>query len=456
MCGIVGIVSNDPAAPQIYDSLIVLQHRGQDAAGILTFDGEKFHMKKAEGLVSDIFTEKDMFRLKGNIGIGHNRYPTAGCGGVDEAQPFMVESPYGISISHNGNIINYDELKKELMEKDKRLLNSKSDSELLLHVFAIALSKFKTDNLNENHIWQAVNEMYSRVQGAYAIVLYIAGQGLLAIRDPYGIKPLVWGERENSLQKEYMFASESVALDALGFKKIRDVQHGEAIFIDNKKNVFSKKLVNKEFRPCIFEYIYFARPDSVIDNVSVYKSRLRLGESLAKKINRDEVDKVIPVPESARSCALGLSIKLKKKYRDGLVKNRYIGRTFIMPGQKLRQASIKRKLNTQPFEIKNLNILVVDDSIVRGNTSKQIVQMVKSAGAKSVQFASSAPPIRYPCFYGIDFPTKKELIAHNNTVKNIATMIDVDRLYYQEIEDTKNSVTVKNKEIIKPCMACFD
>lgn len=460
MCGIIGIISNTPAAPQIYDGLVVLQHRGQDAAGIITYDGEEFYLKKGEGLVSNIFEEKDMLRLKGGIGIGHNRYPTAGSGGIDEAQPFLVTNPYGIAIAHNGNIYNFDQLKKDLYEKDLRMINSRSDSELIMQVFASALEKENVRNLKPQNIWNSVRSIFQRTRGAFALIMYIAGQGMVAVRDPFGIKPLVWGRRTTSLKEEYIFASESVVLDVLGYEKIRDVKNGEAIFINKKSEVYTKQLANKPLRPCMFEYIYFARPDSIIDDVSVYKTRIRLGEYLANRIKKEKADRpfdrVIPVPESARTCAYSLALKLKKKYREGLVKNRYIGRTFIMPGQRQRQLSIRRKLNAQPLDIRKRDVLLVDDSIVRGNTSRKIVQMVRQTGAKKVFFASSAPPIRFPCFYGIDFPTRKELIAHGRTEEEVGKLIDADKIFYQNIAETINSVALANPKIKKPCMACFD
>ena len=458
MCGVIGIFnSKNDAAVEVYDSLIVLQHRGQDAAGILTFDGDRYHLKKGDGLVRDIFTAQDMANLKGKISIGHVRYPTVGAGGIEDAQPFMSHSPFGIAIAHNGNIYNHHQLKSELFKKDKCLVNSDCDVEVILNVFRSSLQKQRVKNLKLEHIWKAVKSVYRRAHGGYFVVMYIAGHGMLVFKDPHGIKPGVMGERKNGLKTDYMFASETVSLDILGFEVIRDIGAGEAVFIDNDGKVHSKTLQEKNWAPCIFEYIYFARPDTTIDKISVHKARIRMGIKLGKQIKKAKlpIDVVIPVPDSSRSAAYGVSQGLGKPFREGLIKNRYIGRTFIMPNQEIRKKSIRYKLNPIPYEIRKKNVLLVDDSIVRGNTSKQIIQMVRKAGAKKVYFASAAPALTYPCLYGVDIPSRKGLIANQLNTKEIQKKIGADALFYQKLSDLTESTKSHKSFVKKFCTACF-
>lgn len=457
MCGIIGIHSKDPAAPQLYDGLMMLQHRGQDAAGMVTYDGQQMHLKKGDGLVSDVIGQKEVERLQGHTGLGHVRYPTAGTYDSNEAQPFYVNAPYGIALIHNGNLTNTSELRESV--KDHRHLNTQSDSEVLLNILADELAKLKVDKLEAEHVFKAMEAVYKEVKGAYAVIAVIAGQGLLAFRDPYGIRPLIMGERKDELYTESIFASESVALDVLGYDTIRDVAPGEAVWVNLKGERTSKVCASKaKLNPCIFEYVYFARPDSMLDDVSVYKTRLRMGEKLASQIEASKVkiDVVIPVPSTSRHSAVPLAYKLGVKYREGLVKNRYVGRTFIMPGQGNRQRSIRRKLNPIQLEIKGKNVLLVDDSIVRGNTSKKIVELVREMGAKKVYFASAAPPLHHPCVYGIDMPTRKEFVANELTVEETAKQIGADALFYQELEDLSDAVNEGNPKIKRFCMACFD
>ncbi len=458
MCGILGIISNHPVANDLYDGLVVLQHRGQDAAGLATYDGSQIHMKKGNGLVRDVFRTKNMIRLKGNIGIGHVRYPTAGCYREEEAQPFYVNAPFGIVLGHNGNLTNYKKVKNDVVDKDMRHLNTSSDSELLLNVLAHQLIQQKPKgHLTHVQIFDAVKHVYKRIEGGYAVMAMIAGHGLLAFRDPNGIRPLAIGIRKESGKKdEYILASESVAIQTLGFELLRDVQPGEAVYIDQKTHTLhSKQLAKAEFTPCIFEFVYLARPDSMIDGISVYKTRIRMGQKLAKQIKEDknipQIDVIIPVPETSRPIALAMSEVLKVRFREGFVKNRYIGRTFIMPSQHLRQKSIRYKLNPIPLEFKGKNVLLVDDSIVRGNTSRKIVEMVRAAGAKKIYFASAAPPIVNPDVYGIDMPTRAELIANHLTIPQIAKSIGVDKLYYQKIEDLLDCAREGNKKIKNFC-----
>ena len=464
MCGIVGLYNNSPANQDLYDALTVLQHRGQDAAGIATEENGKFFVRKSNGLVRDVFHTRHMAHLKGNIGIGHVRYPTAGSSSALEAQPLYVNSPYGITLAHNGNLTNHEKLAEELFLSDHRHLNTNSDSEVLLNIFAHELQRQNKPDLTKEDIFKAVENMHQRCKGAYAVVANISGHGILAFRDPYGIRPLIYGERiaENG-KKDYMIASESVALDALGFKTIRDVDPGEAIYIDNqgKLHTHSPKS-NLTFTPCIFEHVYFARPDSIIDGSSVYKARVRMGEYLADKILKErpehDIDVVIAVPESSRPSAMELAVRLGVKFREGFVKNRYIGRTFIMPGQKQREKSVKQKLNPLPLEFHDKNVLLVDDSIVRGTTCQQIIQMARDAGAKKVYFASAAPPIRHPNVYGIDMPVKSELIGHGRTDAEIEKAIGADWLVYQDLEDLVQAVIptdVKNKDYKYDC-SVFD
>lgn len=454
MCGIIGIIGQTPVNQTIYDGLTVLQHRGQDAAGIVTVDDEnRFRLRKANGLVSDTFQQVHMLRLQGNSGIGHVRYPTAGSSSVSEAQPFYVNSPYGLTLVHNGNLTNSDELKQKLFTLARRHVNTNSDSEALLNIFAHHLDQSNDLDLSASDIFTAIKQTHQDIRGAYACVAMIIGFGMIAFRDPYGIRPLVLGKRvlENGFT-EYAFASESVALDTIGFEFMRDVNPGEAIYVDFNGNFYSEQCaVSPELCPCIFEYVYFARPDSYIDGVSVYAARVHMGERLGKKIAREwqdlEIDVVIPIPETSTDIALRIAHELGVPYRQGYVKNRYVGRTFIMPGQEQRKNSVRRKLNTISSEFKDKNVLLVDDSIVRGTTSEQIVEMARLAGAKKVYFASAAPEIRYPNVYGIDMPTKNELIAYGRSVEEIAELIGVDRLIFQDLSDLTEAVRQENPSI---------
>ncbi len=453
MCGIVGIAGQSPVNQAIYDALMVLQHRGQDSAGIATIDTDnQFHLRKANGLVSDVFQEVHMQRLQGNTGIGHVRYPTAGSSSVLEAQPFYVNAPYGLSLVHNGNLTNVDELKQKLFQLARRHVNTTSDSEALLNIFAYYLDNMQAFHLSPEDIFYAVKKTHKDIRGAYACVAMIMGHGMVAFRDPFGIRPLVLGKREENGRTEYMVASESVALDAVGFEFIRDVNPGEAIYVTLDGEFYSEQCAdNPKLSPCIFEYVYFARPDSTIDGVSVYAARVHMGERLGKKIAEQwkdaDIDVVIPVPETSNDIALRIAHELGKPYRQGFVKNRYVGRTFIMPGQKQRVSAVRRKLNTITAEFKGKNVLLVDDSIVRGTTSEQIVDMAKAAGAKKVFFASAAPEIRYPNVYGIDMPTSQELIAYGRSTEEVAKLIGVDGLVFQDLEDLKASVQQENPNI---------
>lgn len=457
MCGILGILANSSVSQEIYDGLISLQHRGQDSAGIMTYD-DHFHLKKGNGLVRDVFHTKNMIRLRGNMGIGHVRYPTAGGYDAAEAQPFFVNSPFGIALIHNGNLTNYDEIKEEVLRQNIRYLNTKSDSEALLNVLANEILALRSIELTPDLLFKAMETVFKRLKGSYSVIAMIAGYGLLAFRDPYGIRPLQFGERKKeSLIPEYIFSSETVAIDTLGFDLVADVQPGEVYFIDMQRNVHRKQVAKKHWAPCIFEYVYLARPDSILDNISVYKSRMRMGELLAKQIKKAnlKIDVVVPVPDSSRSSALPLAQALGVKYREGLVKNRYVGRTFIMPGQDIRRKSIHYKLNAIPLELRNRNVLLVDDSIVRGNTSKKIVEMVRRAGAKKVFFASCAPPLVDPCLYGVDMPSRHDFVAHELTTEQIAKFIGVDKLFYQTIDDLLESAKKGNPKIKEFCYACM-
>ncbi|ADL54549.1 amidophosphoribosyltransferase [Gallionella capsiferriformans] len=463
MCGILGVVSYSPANQLLYDGLQVLQHRGQDAAGIATMDGDTIHLHKGNGLVRDVFRTRNMRALQGNTGIAHVRYPTAGSA-VDhnEAQPFYVNSPFGIVLGHNGNLTNAEELKKQLFVQDLRHVNTNSDSEVLLNVLAHELqSKSKGLRLDADSIFAAVSGVHQRCRGAYAVVAIIAGYGLLAFRDIYGIRPLVIGVNETPEGNEYLIASESVALDTLGFKFLRDVAPGEAVFVDFQGRLYTRQCSdNAQLSPCIFEYVYFSRPDSVIDGISVHESRLYMGEYLADKLARIwpdvKIDVVIPIPDSSRPSALQLANRLNILFREGFVKNRYIGRTFIMPGQAMRKKSVRQKLNAIGLEFKGKNVLLVDDSIVRGTTSREIVQMARDAGALKVYFASAAPPVRYPNVYGIDMPSRAELIATGRTDEEICREIGADALIYQDLEDLKSSVRKANPAIAEFEASCFD
>lgn len=446
MCGIVGLFAQTPANQDLYDALTVLQHRGQDAAGIVTEDNGKFYLRKSNGLVRDVFRTRHMKSLQGNIGIGHVRYPTAGSSSCAEAQPLYVNSPYGIVLAHNGNLTNQEELAQELFKTDHRHLNTNSDSEVLINILAHELQTRHKDKLEKEDIFEAVESLHKRCRGAYAVLANISGHGMIAFRDPHSIRPLVYGERNaDNGKKEYMFASESVALDCLGFENITDLKPGEIIYINKEGEKFHHVPdLSQERTPCIFEYIYFARPDSIIDGSSVYKARVRMGEYLANKIKKEwpdhDIDVVIPVPESSRPSAMELAVQLGVKFREGFIKNRYIGRTFIMPGQAERKKSVKQKLNPIPLEFNGKNVLLVDDSIVRGTTSHQIIEMARQAGAKKVYFASAAPPIRYPNVYGIDMPVKSELVAHGKTEEQVQDEIGADRLIYQELDDLIEAV----------------
>ncbi|MFZ7275213.1 amidophosphoribosyltransferase [Avibacterium avium] len=453
MCGIVGIIGQSPVNQAIYDGLTVLQHRGQDAAGIVTIDDEnRFRLRKANGLVSDVFQQVHMLRLQGNAGIGHVRYPTAGSSSVSEAQPFYVNSPYGLTLVHNGNLTNSEQLKKTLFERARRHVNTNSDSEVLLNILAYHLDHIYTQHLSAEDIFHAIKATNNDIRGAYACIAMIIGHGMVAFRDPNGIRPLVLGKREEKGKTEYMFASESVALDVVGFEFVRDVQPGEAVYITFDGKLYAQQCADKpKLNPCIFEYVYFARPDSYIDGVSVYGARVHMGERLGEKIAREwqdlDIDVVIPVPETSNDIALRIAHILNKPYRQGFVKNRYVGRTFIMPGQTQRASAVRRKLNTISSEFKGKNVLLVDDSIVRGTTSQQIVDMARAAGAKKIYFASAAPEIRYPNVYGIDMPTKHELIAYGRDVDEIAKLIGVDKLIFQDLDALTQSVQQENPAI---------
>ena len=438
MCGIVGVAGDIPVGLDIYTALSILQHRGQDAAGIATGNGREFHIRKNEGLVREVFKQRHMDKLKGNMGIGHVRYPTAGESGAGEAQPFYVSSPYGMSLAHNGTLTNADKLRDMLFEQELRHVNSTSDSEVLLNVLALKLIQERGD------VFKAVHELHQCVKGAYAAVAMLLGKGLVAFRDPDGIRPLIIGRRGN----QYMVASESVALTVLGFKVVRNVEPGEAIFIDlDGKMTYASCTLPTKSRPCIFEYVYLARPDSVIDNVSVYKARLRMGERLGERINilapdhSSDIDVVIPIPETSGTIAITLAATIKRPLREGFVKNRYIGRTFIMPGQAQREQGVRHKFSPIDLEFRGKNVLLVDDSIVRGTTSKAIIKMVRECGARRITLASAAPPVRYPNVYGIDMPAEQEFVAYNRTEEEICEYLGTDRLVYQTLDDLQAACT---------------
>ena len=462
MCGIIGIVSTAPVNQALYDGLTVLQHRGQDAAGIMTCDSGKVFLRKANGLVKDVFHTRHMIRLKGNMGIGHVRYPTAGCSSSAEAQPFYVNSPYGIALAHNGNLTNASKIKRDLYMEDLRHINTDSDSEILLNVFAHELQHMGKLRLEVEDVFKAVAGVHRRCEGGYSAAALITGYGIVAFRDAFGIRPLCIGEREDEDgHKEYMVASESVAVDTLGFKLIRELDPGEAVYISADGEMHTQQCAeNPTLSPCIFEHVYFARPDSILDNVHVHKARLRMGEKLATKILREwpehDIDVVIPIPDTSRTAASQLAYTLDVVYREGFIKNRYIGRTFIMPGQKLRKKSVRQKLNPLGLEFKGKNVLLVDDSIVRGTTSAQIIEMARSAGANKVYFASAAPPVRYPNVYGIDMPVASELIAHGRTEEEVAEWIGADRLIFQDLNDLIDSVQEGNPQIKQFDTSVFD
>ena len=460
MCGVVGIFGRQPVNQSLYDALTMLQHRGQDAAGIVTCDGGGLHTKKGTGLVRDVFHTRHMTQLTGNVGIGHVRYPTAGTKTPKETQPLYVNSPYGICLAHNGNLVNYDELAEMLSSTDLRHLNTKSDSEVLLNVFAHELQKGNHNEMMAERIFKAITELHKRVSGGYAVVSLIANNGIVAFRDPYGIRPLVLGRRETVHGLEYMIASESVALDVLDFERVRDVEPGECIYIDNKGRLHSKMCATKtQLSPCIFEYVYLARPDSIIDGLSVYKSRLRIGEQLGEKILEEwpdhDIDVVIPIPDTSRVSAVQVAHRLGLKLRDGFVKNRYVPRTFIMPGQELREKSVKQKLNTIDLEFAGKNVLLVDDSIVRGTTSREIIKIARQAGANKVYFASAAPPVRYPNVYGINMPSADELIAHDCTEEEVEVLIGADQLIYLDLPSLIQAVQYEGVSIHNFDTSCF-
>jgi len=460
MCGIVGVISKAPVNQLIYDALLLLQHRGQDAAGIVTMLDNKCFMHKARGMVRDVFRTRNMRALPGNVGLGQVRYPTAGNAySEEEAQPFYVNAPFGMVLVHNGNLTNATALKKELFDVDRRHINTESDSEVLLNVLAHELELAARDlPLTPAEVFKAVRAVHKRIKGSYAVIALIAGHGLLAFRDPFGIRPLVYGESGTG---DVMVASESVALEGTGNKLTRDVAPGEAIFIDTHGQIHAEQCAeNPSLNPCMFEFVYLARPDSVMDGVSVYQARLNMGETLAQRLIStmppSDIDVVIPIPESSRPSAMQLAHKIGKPYREGFVKNRYVGRTFIMPGQGVRKKSVRQKLNAIGLEFKNRNVLLVDDSIVRGTTSKEIVQMAREAGARKVYLASAAPPVRYPNVYGIDMPTPTELIAHNRSIEEIREFTGADALIYQDVAAMKRVVAALNPKLNGFEASCFD
>ena len=460
MCGIIGIVGQGTVAPSIYDALTILQHRGQDAAGIATLDGKKIRLRKGSGLVRDVFEPEDMQHLRGSVGIGHVRYPTAGLDDSSESQPFYVNSPYGIALGHNGNLINTDALKRELFDSDRRHLNTESDSEVLLNVLAHELQQQQPRHLQPEHVFQAVDAVHSRCKGAYSAIALISGFGVLGFRDLHGIRPVVLGSRQSGGRTEYAISSESVALDVLGFRLERDLKPGETVLITLDGELHTHQSPqHRDHTPCIFEHVYFARPDSMIDDISVYKARLRMGKALARKILRERPDHdiqvVIPVPDTSRTAALPLAYDLNVKYREGFIKNRYIGRTFIMPGQEERKKSVRQKLNAIDLEFRRKNVLIVDDSIVRGTTSKQIIQMAREAGARKVYFASASPPVRYPNVYGIDMPATSELVASGRDEKQIEQELGADWLIYQDLQDLIRACRGGKAGIRKFDTSCF-
>ena len=452
MCGIVGIVGKTPVNQYLYDGLTVLQHRGQDAAGIVTIHNNTFRLRKANGLVKDVFHTRHMLRLQGHIGIGHVRYPTAGTSSSSEAQPFYANAPFGLSLAHNGNLTNADELREWLFSVARRHVNTTSDSEVLLNILAHELQLSESTSLTPDDIFNAVANVHKRVRGAYATVALIVGHGMIAFRDPNGIRPLVFGKRENEHGIEYMVASESVALDACDFEFVRDIAPGETIFFSENGQLHSQQCAdNPVYTPCIFEFVYFARPDSTMDKMSVYASRVEMGTKLGEKIAKEwediDIDVVVPIPETSCDIALQIAKQLDLPYRQGFVKNRYIGRTFIMPGQEQRKKSVRQKLNAIGTEFKGKNVLLVDDSIVRGTTSEQIIDMARAAGAKKVYFASAAPEVRFPNVYGIDMPSANELIAHGRELDDICNLIGADKLIFQSLDDLVTAVGSGNPEI---------
>ena len=461
MCGIVGIVAKSYVNQEIYDALTFLQHRGQDAAGIVTCHDGRFFLRKDNGLVRDVFRTRHMRRLVGNMGIGHVRYPTAGSASAAEAQPFYVNSPYGIALAHNGNLTNTAELSKSIFKSDLRHINTNSDSEVLLNVFAHELQRLGQLVPSEEDIFYAVRQLHRRCLGGYAVITMITGIGIVGMRDPFGIRPLCFGKRESAQGTEYMVASESVALDSAGYTMVRDLAPGECIYITEAGEVFTRQCAEAPvLSPCLFEYVYLARPDSVMDGISVYKARLKMGEYLADQILRDwpdhDIDVVIPIPDTSRTSAVELANKLGVKLREGYIKNRYIGRTFIMPGQTQRQKSVRQKLNPIELEFRGKNVLLVDDSIVRGTTSTLIIEMAREMGAKKVYFASAAPAVRFPNVYGIDMPSVDELVAHGRTDAEVGDMIGADRMIYQDLEDLIRSTQGGGSDIASFDCSVFD
>jgi amidophosphoribosyltransferase len=463
MCGVIGVVGHSAVNQLLYDGLLLLQHRGQDAAGISTAKGKRIHIHRGNGLVRDVFRTRDMRNLQGEMGIGHVRYPTAGsASNSEEAQPFYVNAPFGLVLGHNGNLTNAEELQQDMYRRDRRHINTESDSEVLLNVFAHELQQAVSGlSLDESSIFTAVSALHARVRGAYACVAMIAGYGIVAFRDAYGIRPLALGRHADARGEEWMIASETVAINGLGFTPIRDVAPGECVILTLEGRLYSRVCArHTRLNPCVFEYVYFARPDSVIDGVSVYDARLRMGETLADKVRKQfptgEIDVVMPIPDSSRPAAIQLAMQLGIDYREGFIKNRYIGRTFIMPGQAARKKSVRQKLNAIPYEFKNKSVLIVDDSIVRGTTSQEIVQMARDSGAKRVIFASAAPPVRYPNVYGIDMPTRGELIAFGRSDDEICKAIGADALIYQDLESMRSDVMNLNPNIEGLEASCFD
>ncbi|MGL3149217.1 amidophosphoribosyltransferase [Microbacterium sp. A82] len=468
MCGIVGVVAGGPVNQDIYDALLLLQHRGQDATGMATAEPSGvMHIIKAEGMVREAFRTRDMRSLLGNVGLGHVRYATKGtASSEEEAQPFYVNSPYGIILIHNGNLTNTRELTADMAKRDRRHLNSSSDTELLLNVLAGELQATTSDvDLDSERIFEAVSRTHQRIEGAYAVIAVIAGHGLLAFRDPHGIRPLILGRRDGAgangeTQDEWIVASESLVLENGDYEVVREVAPGEAVFITDKGELFTQQCAEQpQLFPCAFEYVYLARPDSTMNGIAVYESRLRMGERLAdtiaKHVPREKIDVVMPIPDSARPSAMEVARKLGIEYREGFYKNRYVGRTFIMPGQAVRKKSVRQKLNAMSTEFRGKNVLLIDDSIVRGTTSKQIIQMARDAGALSVTFASAAPPVRYPHVYGINMPSKHELIAYGRTIPEVAAELGADHLVYQEVEDLKAAI-IEGSDITDLDMSCFD
>ena len=461
MCGLVAMVGKKAVSYDLYDALTLLQHRGQDAAGMMTCDGDKLHLRKENGLVRDVSSQDQMDTLKGSMGIAHVRCPTAGTASSAEAQPMYVNSPFGICMAHNGNLTNAESLNEDLFRSDRRHINTSSDSEVLLNVFAHELQDVSGLRLQPDEVFEAVKRVHKRAIGAYAVVALITGYGIVGFRDPNGIRPIVLGKRQGPAGSEYMIASESVALGVLGFNVIDDIAPGEAVYIETNGKVHRRQCAEEvSWNPCIFEHVYLARPDSIMDGVSVYKARLKMGEKLADKILRlhpeNDIDVIIPIPDTSTTAALPMAHRLGVKYREGLVKNRYVGRTFIMPGQEERYKSVRRKLNTIELEFKGKNVLLVDDSIVRGTTSKQIVQMARDAGATKVYLAPAAPPVRFPNVYGIDMPAATEFVAHDQSVDEIAEYIGVDWLIYQDLEDLQSCAMGINPRIERFDCSVFD